>query len=215
MAASEGGSTREERLARVYAARGAEELAESYDAWASDYEQDMLALGYTIPAVAAGFIVGRHVPPESRLLDAGVGTGILGETLRVLGYPKVTGIDLSEGMLELARRKGAYSELRRMTLGEPLDLASDAFDAVVSVGVFTEGHAPPESLDELVRVVRPGGRLVFSVREDVYETGGFRERHAELAEAARWREVQASPAFQPFPAGVTSFMNRVFAFEVL
>jgi hypothetical protein len=56
-------SQRDKRLQNVYSARSDEELAGSYDEWAQDYEDDMLSLGYAIPAVAAGF-VGRHVHPQ-------------------------------------------------------------------------------------------------------------------------------------------------------
>jgi hypothetical protein len=45
----------------VYSARNNRELASRYDEWAEDYEDDMLSLGYAIPAVAAGF-VGRYLP---------------------------------------------------------------------------------------------------------------------------------------------------------
>ena len=44
------------RLQNVYSARDNRELASSYDEWAEDYEDDMLSLGYAIPAVAAGSV---------------------------------------------------------------------------------------------------------------------------------------------------------------
>ena len=208
-----GASERNERLGRVYSASNSRELAQSYDDWAQDYEGDMLSLGYAIPAVATG-LMGRYVPPEGTILDAGAGTGILGDTLRVLGYGDLVGIDLSEGMLEKARQKGAYRELHRMVLGEKLEFADGHFAGVVSVGVFTTGHAPPESFDELVRVVESGGWAVFSVRDDVYETGGFREKQESLEKDGKWRLAQMTDTFQPFPAGETSHMNRVFAYRI-
>lgn len=208
-----GDSERSERLARVYSAQDNRELAESYDEWAREYEGDMTRLGYAIPAVAAGFM-GRYVPPEGTILDAGAGTGILGDTLKVLDYRDLVGIDLSEGMLERAREKGAYRELHRMALGERLGFDDDRFAAAVSVGVFTTGHAPPESFDELVRVVRSGGWAIFSVREDVYRNGGFREKQESLEREGKWRLVKMCDAFQPFPAGETSHMNLVFAYQV-
>lgn len=200
-------------MGRVYSARNSQELAQSYDEWAHDYEGDMSGLGYAIPAVAAGFM-GRYVPPQGTILDAGAGTGILGDTLKVLGYGDLVGVDLSEGMLEKARQKGAYGELHRMVLGERLGFADGRFSGVVSVGVFTTGHAPPESFDELVRVVESGGWAVFSVRDDVYQNEGFREKQESLQEEGRWRLVQMTEAFQPFPAGQTSHMTRVFAYRI-
>ena len=83
-------SKRSNRLQNVYSARNNRELASRYDEWAEDYEDDMLALGYAIPAVAAGF-VGRHVPLGGTVLDAGAGTGMFGSILRVLGYEDLVG----------------------------------------------------------------------------------------------------------------------------
>ena len=68
---------RSNRLQNVYSARDNRELASRYDEWAEDYEDDMLSLGYAIPAVAAGF-VGRYVPLGGTVLDAGAGTGLFG-----------------------------------------------------------------------------------------------------------------------------------------
>ena len=204
---------REQRLNRVYAAQGKDDIERIYDEWADDYEEDVFTLGYTVPGVAAGFI-GRHVPPGGTALDAAVGTGALGDILRVLDYADLTGIDLSEGMMRRAREKQAYRELRRMTLGEPLGFPDDHFDACFSVGVFTEGHAPPESLDELVRVVRPGGWMVFSVRADVYENGGFQEKQRALEDERKWRLVRMSDAFTMFPAIETSHDGRIFVYQV-
>jgi predicted TPR repeat methyltransferase len=205
-------SERSKRLQNVYSARDNRELASSYDEWAEDYEDDMLSLGYAIPAVAAGF-VGRHVPLVGTVLDAGAGTGLFGSILRVLGYEDLVGIDISERMLEKAGEKDAYHSLHRMVLGEPLGFDAASFSAVVSVGVFTTNHAPPEALDELVRVVEPEGWVIFSVREDVYRKEGFEEKQASLEKEGRWRRVTMSEAFQPFPAGTTSHMTRLFIYK--
>ena len=201
------------RLQNVYSARDNRELACSYDEWAEDYEDDMLSLGYAIPAVAAGF-VGRHVPIGGTVLDAGAGTGMFGSILRVLGYEDIVGIDISERMLEKAREKDAYRSLHRMVLGEPLSFDAASFSAAVCVGVFTTNHAPPEALDELVRVVEPYGRVIFSVRDDVYRNEGFEEKQASLKKEGRWRRVAMSEAFQPFPAGNTSHMSRLFVYKI-
>jgi predicted TPR repeat methyltransferase len=205
-------SERTNRLQNVYAARDNRELANTYDEWAQDYEDDMLTLGYAIPAVAAGF-VGRYVPLVGTVLDAGAGTGLFGSILRVLGYEDLVGIDISERMLKKAGEKDVYRGLHRMVLGEPLGFDTSSFSAAVSVGVFTTNHAPPEALDELVRVVEPDGWVTFSVRDDVYRKEGFEEKQASLEKEGRWRRVTMSEAFQPFPAGNTSHMSRLFVYK--
>jgi predicted TPR repeat methyltransferase len=203
---------RSNRLQNVYSARDNRELASTYDEWAEDYEDDMLSLGYAIPAVAAGF-VGRYVPLGKTVLDAGAGTGLFGSILRVLGYKDLVGIDISERMLEKAGQKDAYRRLHRMVLGEPLGFEDGSFSAAVSVGVFTTNHAPPEALDELVRIVEPNGWVIFSVREDVYRNESFEEKQASLEKAGRWQRVTMSEAFRPFPSGNVSHTNRVFVYK--
>jgi SAM-dependent methyltransferase len=205
-------SERTDRLQNVYSARDNRELASSYDEWAEDYEDDVLSLGYAIPAVAAGF-VGRFVPLGGRVLDAGAGTGLFGSILSVLGYEDLVGIDISERMLEKAGQKNAYRRLHRMVMGEPLGFEDGSFSAAVSVGVFTTNHAPPKALDELVRVVEPGGWVIFSVREDVYREEGFEEKQASLEKAGRWQRTTMSEAFRPFPSGNVSHMNRLFVYK--
>ena len=184
----------------MYSARNNRELASRYDEWAEDYEDDMLSLGYAIPAVAAGF-VGRYVPFGGTVLDAGAGTGLFGSILRVLGYKDLVGIDISERMLEKAGEKDAYHSLHAMVLGKPLGFDDASFSAAVCVGVFTTNHAPPEALDELVRVVEPEGWVIFSVRDDVYLKEGFEEKQASLEKVGRWRRVTMSEAFSPSPPG--------------
>jgi SAM-dependent methyltransferase len=147
------------------------------------------------------------------VLDAGAGTGLFGSILRVLGYEDLVGIDISERMLEKAGEKDVYRGLHRMVLGEPLGFDTSSFSAAVSVGVFTTNHAPPEALDELVRVVEPEGWVIFSVREDVYRKERFEEKQASLEKVGRWRRVTMSEAFQPFPAGNTSHMSRLFVYK--
>jgi predicted TPR repeat methyltransferase len=205
-------SERSKRLQDVYSARNNRELASRYDEWAEDYEDDMLSLGYAIPAVAAGF-VGRYVPFGGTVLDAGAGTGMFGRILRVLGYEDLVGIDISERMLEKAGKKDAYHSLHPMVLGKPLSFDDASFSAAVSVGVFTTNHAPPEALDELVRVVEPEGWVIFSVRDDVYLKEGFEEKQASLEKVGRWQKMTMSEAFQPFPAGNTSHMTRLFVYK--
>jgi predicted TPR repeat methyltransferase len=104
---------------------GNEELAERYDAWAEEYDADLQSYGFRSPAIAAG-IMGRYVPRDSSpILDAGAGTGFMGEVLNTLGYKVITALDLSEGVLEVADRKGVYADLRQMALGNDLDFPSD------------------------------------------------------------------------------------------
>jgi predicted TPR repeat methyltransferase len=201
-------------LDKVYNARNREELAEGYDAWAADYDRDLMSFGYKIPAVTSGFI-GRYIEPNAApLLDAGAGTGIMGETLNLLGFDKLVAIDLSHGMLEQARKKNIYDELHQMALGDPLDFADDTFAATIATGVFTAGHAPAESFDELLRITQPGGHLIFTVRADVYLEQGFKQKQDALERDGAWHLVEMTAPFQSLPLGEPEVRNQTFVYEV-
>ena len=202
-------------LQSVFNAVDNQEVAELYDASAEDYERRILSWGYSTHAVAAWFF-GRYVKPEdgAAVLDAGTGTGLMGDILAPLGYRDLVGNDISTNMLELARKKGAYKDLHQMELGKQLDLPTDAFSAVVATGVFAAGHAPPESFDELIRVTRPGGHMIFSVRTDVYEEGGFKEKQEALEREGRWRLLEMSEPFSHVRYEDPELKVRVFAYQV-
>ena len=89
-----------------------------------------------------------------------------------------------------------------------------AYAAVSSTGVFTEGHAPASSLDDLVRIVRPGGFVIFTVRDSVLETGGFRAKFAELERSGRWMKVEESPSFRAFAVAEPEVTVKAFVFRI-
>ncbi|GAA4123762.1 class I SAM-dependent DNA methyltransferase [Aminobacter aganoensis] len=202
-------------LDMVYAASTETELAAAYAAWANSYDTETAALGYCLPFVIAAWVA-RHVAKGALpLLDAGCGTGLSGPYLRALGYDEIEGLDLSDEMLDLARARGGYTALTRAALGGPLPWANGHFAAAFSTGVFTAGHAPASSLDELARITRPGGFVIFTVRDVVLEAGGFRPKFAALELARKWRPVEESPPFRAFAVAEPEVLVQAFVFEVL
>ncbi|SMF36046.1 Methyltransferase domain-containing protein [Tistlia consotensis] len=203
-----------DHLHDVYSAESVDTLAETYDAWAQDYDADMLKAGYRHPMICIGLLA-RHVAADAgTIVDAGVGTGLLGEWLKILGYRRVAGFDLSSGMLEVARRKGAYDDLRQAALGKRLPYEDGAFAAAVCGGVFTIAHADPSGLDELLRIVRPGGHVVLTVKDKLYEEGF--ETHLEtLSAAGRCRLVEMTPSYLSMPNQEGQSTSRALVLQVL
>lgn len=202
------------RVQWVYSSRDMQELAERYDEWAKDYEADLAQdFGWLGPQRAVDMLT-KHVSREERILDAGAGTGLVGQGLADQGYRNLVAMDLAQGMLREARKKGVYRELHRMELGKSLDFPTDSFDAVISVGVLTVGHAPASSLEELVRITRPGGHVVFSLRPDLYEGGGFKEKQSALESQQKWGLVEVSEKFQPLPKGEPEVLHEVWVYRV-
>jgi SAM-dependent methyltransferase len=129
------------------------------EAYAAENETSLANAYYERPAILAlaGDVAGR------RILDAGCGSGPLSVALRDRGAV-VTGIDISAGMLELARRKlGDDVRLQQADLKSPLPFPDNAFDDVVAALVlhYLEDWTAP--LAELRRVLAPCGRLIVSV----------------------------------------------------
>ncbi len=202
-------------LRAAYAAKDSTEIAAVYDEGAEEYERRIFSWGYSTPAVITWFM-GRLVEPDGgSVLDAGAGTGLMGLLLSTVGYRDVVGLDLSERMLEQARLKGVYRSLHRMDLAEPLDLPADQFAATIASGVFAAGHAPPEALPELVRVTRPGGHVIFSVRTDVYVDGRFQQMQEQLGRERRWELREASEPFAHLRFEHPELKVQVFAYRVL
>jgi L-histidine N-alpha-methyltransferase len=157
---------------RAYRARTAEDLVALYADWAADYDRDHRAIGFDGHRVAAA-VLARHLTrrDRARVLDAGAGTGAAGEALRELGFSDLFAIDLSPAMLVQARAKQLYRGTLVADLSLPVDeFAQDTFDAAIAVGVYSFGQAPASTVDELVRLVRPGGVLVLTMRCDYART---------------------------------------------
>ena len=188
-----------EYLQAVYGAKTNQELAESYDKWAEMYDEDINSFGYVIPAVLAG-LMGRHVHPlDGPILDAGAGTGLTGWIVSLLGYQGLVAMDLSSGMLELARKRGMFKAFHQMALGEPLDFEDNYFGAVVATGVFTVGHAPSSSFDELARIVKPGGHILYSLNMESYHQGGFKEKQEAMVKDNIWKLAEITEEFSGLP----------------
>jgi SAM-dependent methyltransferase len=185
-------------LGAVYAAAKPAEIAAAYDKWAETYEGEMAAAGYRHPSIALA-LVARHVPiGAGPILDAGVGTGLIGDWLPVVGYPDLEGLDISSGMLAVAARKGSYRALHACALGGPLPFADGYFAGIVSTGVFTTGHVGAEALPELIRICRPSGVIVLTVKLAVWEAG-FQKAIAALQAAGRINLLEETPPYVSMP----------------
>jgi SAM-dependent methyltransferase len=204
-------------LEGVYHAKTQNELIALYDVWADTYDADMQGIGYVHPAVIAG-LVGRYVPNQSDpVFDAGVGTGTVGKILAILGYSNLIGVDMSEGMLARATARRIYADLRNRVLGEPLDFADGSMAAIVSTGVFTTGHGPAHAWDELTRITRAGGHLIFTVGTVVWQEQGFAKKFDELCGMGLVEPVETTPVYHPMPYSPTEsgFTTRAHVYRKL
>ncbi len=189
----------QQRANQVIEARNEDEVRTGYDAWAEKYDDDHVNFGLLLLAHFMGLFC-RHIEPGTGpILDAGAGTGRLGEALSPHGYGRFVAIDLSPGMLAVAADKPGYEAAHVMRLGDRLDFDDDVFPVVASLGAFAPNLAGADAFDDLIRVTRPGGLLVLSLRAGHEETTGFDRRRFELEAAYRWHLVDEVPDFISHP----------------
>lgn len=201
-------------LGAVYGAKRPEEVARLYDDWAGTYDAEMAAVGYRHPSICLALLA-RHLPRGAApLLDAGAGTGLIGEWLAILGYPEVEALDISAGMLAVARAKNVYAALHRLALGGPLPFADGRFAGIVSAGVFTSGHVGAEGLGELIRICRPGGVFVLTVKDAIWNAG-FAAEIAALERAGRIVRVEETVPYLSMPGEAGTSPSRGLALRVV
>jgi SAM-dependent methyltransferase len=147
------------------------DLAARYDAAAARWHRTMQRFGY--PHAYARLLdelrqigVLHRRPVPTRVLDCGLGTGVLGAAFAraVPGVATVFGVDLSLAMLHHAAAilaaDGVTAELQQAD-ARCLPYRDDEFDTVLSAHVLEHLPAPFAALREMARVLRPGGLFVI------------------------------------------------------
>lgn len=151
-----------------------------------------------------------NLQPGQRVLDVACGTGIVARAAaeRAGADGSVTGLDISEGMLAVAARVAPEIEWRQ---GDAHDLPfSDGhFDAVLSqfgLMFFADQRA---ALREMVRVLKPGGRLAVAVWDSLDHIPGY----AALVDLLYrlFGDEAADEMRQPFSLGDTRGLQTLFA----
>ena len=137
-----------------------EKVEKVYTNYAGMYDQ---TFGRVFQQSRESAVRGLPIKPGDRVLEVGIGTG---EALPL--YPnhcEILGIDFSEGMLEKARERIEEHQLDHVTL-ERMDAAqmaldNDSFDIVMAAYVVTAVPDYRKVVNEMIRVCRPGGRIVM------------------------------------------------------
>jgi ubiquinone/menaquinone biosynthesis C-methylase UbiE len=176
-----------DRLTWIFDTNDHETLRNKYNAWARIYDTE-LDKSYRCSPIESAQTLAQVLPQkDAMILDAGAGTGMVGEALSALGYTQIVGVDLSEEMLEIARKKQVYQDLYQGNLEETLNfLDNESFDAIISVGVFTFGHVHPQALKNLFSLLKSGGYFLLTVRVDYYNTNASLK---EVLEELSWRLI--------------------------
>ena len=163
-----------------------------YADWAEQYNHDVNAAEYSGPVIAAELLQQNLTDKKARILDAGCGTGLVGVELQRLGFIHIDGFDLSREMAELATASGAYRQVAGNIdmLRAVEEFPQREYDALLSIGVFTLGHVPPQALEVLVQLVRRGGLLVISTRSHYFDQTEYQQCVDALLASGRLSQLQ-------------------------
>lgn len=189
---------------RIKTTRAGRHYSRMYDGWARRYDCEFVAYRYVAPmkvfqSVADHTEIGRS---GFKVLDIGVGTGWLSAQFRnASAKAHLTGVDVSQKMLDACDEKNIMDELKRLDLAaEGLTFDADSFDAVVSSGVFEILRKPADVISEMARVCKPGGVVSFTTLSPRYPTNSsegtahseelletaIRDNHLEIIESQRF-----------------------------
>jgi ubiquinone/menaquinone biosynthesis C-methylase UbiE len=182
-------------------------VEEGYDKIAQLYHKRRIDRFWTVaPDIDA---LAKRLAQGSAVLDVGCGSGYVASKLEDRGF-KVTGIDISTRMLELARGNSPKSTFLRMDM-KRLDFPKESFDAVICL--YSIFHVPRRYhlgvLKRFRRVLKPNGLLVIHMgwgdwvgMEENWLGGGApmywshygRGKNIELIRRAKFDVIQAKPS---------------------
>jgi predicted TPR repeat methyltransferase len=134
-----------------------------YDGFAPVYDQHVVAgLKYKLPKVVADRILQWHPDRALNVLDLGCGTGLLGVALGKLDGALI-GVDVSQPMIEQAARHELYDRFHSVDLLEALEATpASLYDVLAALDVFIYTGDLSTAIPDAHRILKPGGRFVFS-----------------------------------------------------
>ncbi|MEH6401919.1 MAG: class I SAM-dependent methyltransferase [Sneathiella sp.] len=170
------------------------EIAAYYDDWAETYDETLKNWDYQAPNDVAAALC-QYLKSGDDVLDVGCGTGMFGMAMSQRLPCQIVGIDISAASLEIADKQGGYDRLQRHDLQvAPLPVADNAFQAAACVGVMTYIEDAAGLLADLCRVVRPGGYILFTQRDDRWVESNFDFLMDDFKARGLWTPMKVSKA---------------------
>ncbi len=129
------GNDSDEILSRVSHLEDGDSSRDIYDDWSGNYDNHLIdEFGYVSPEIAAQALSDEIDAPQVAIMDYGCGTGLVGQALNQQGFTTIDGIDISQGMLDEARKKQVYRSLICGDLTTRIALDDEIYDAATCIG---------------------------------------------------------------------------------
>ncbi len=171
---------------------------EYYDSF---WSKQRLLPHQNVPSSLAALLE-RHARPGDECLDVGCGRGDGAGTWLAQNTASYLGVDVSDTALQAARTKGL--NVQHIADASELPFADGTFDLAVCIEVLVHLLEPHLAAKEILRVLRPGGRLIATVPNVAYW-----RRRADLAVLGRWNPLgDNESAYRPWRDPHVRFFGR-------
>ncbi len=139
-------------------------VAKTFDSFADSFDQVLKGLEYKAPVLATDAVEVIYGPPAAslNLLDAGCGTGLCGDLLKPYAF-KLTGVDLSQKMLDKAEQRGCYQQLVQSELTAFIGLYQSEFDSIVSADTLVYFGDLRAVSRAVAAALKAGGYFIFTL----------------------------------------------------
>jgi predicted TPR repeat methyltransferase len=146
-------------------------VATTFDSFAASFESKLARLSYRAPALVGAMLddTGLKASKALDVLDMGCGTGLCGALVAPYAR-RLTGVDLSAGMLAQAREKQLYDELVQGELTAYLRDHPGSFDVIISADTLVYFGALDDVLGAAARALNARGFLIFTLEHAVGES---------------------------------------------
>ena len=174
----------------------------TFDSFASSFESKLEQLSYRAPALVAAMLENSGLEPSNELdvLDAGCGTGLCGPLVGPYAR-RLVGVDLSDGMLALAKDKHLYDALIRRELTDYMSGQPARFDVIVSADTLVYFGDLGSVVAAAAGALRPNGLFIFTLEHAVGATTDVNwrlELHGRYSHTRAYVErVLAAAGLQP------------------
>ena len=181
-------------------------VAKTFDSFAASFESKLQRLYYRAPALVLEAVEEGGIPASKSIdvLDAGCGTGLCGPLLAPYAR-RMTGVDLSEGMLARAREKNVYDLLVKGELTDFLRRHHEAFDLIASADTLVYFGDLRPVVSAIAGALRPRGQAAFTLE---HATGAPPRVDYRLEYHGRYSHAQPYVEALLAAAGLTTHVRR-------
>ena len=188
-----------------------------------DFMNRFLSLGIDVQWRKKALYLFKKEKPQ-HLLDVATGTGDMALlAAKIVGPKKITGIDLSENMLQVGRKKvAAYNGATQISLlqgdSETINFSDNTFDGVMVAFGVRNFENLEQGLAEMKRVLKPGALLVvleFSKPKWLFAKAFYNLYMARIAPQVAGLFRQNKKAYQYLNASAAAFPDRDAFVQVL